>query len=116
MKSINILVLALSLLLCGCNFDTAPIDRFRIVDTKEGLVIRLDTETGQVALVTKSGLEQLKDIKDLKLSPGAKVDLDKHLDPSPDQASTPESTVTNLRPGESTTEGLPPGWTVKRTK
>jgi hypothetical protein len=114
MKKLTTFAAALPLIMGGCNLDTKPIDRYKIIEARDGQIIRLDTETGQVALVTKSGVEQLKDVKPFKLSTEEQAAWNKYPTEAADKASNPKNAVQKLKPGESTSEGLPPGVTVKR--
>ena len=61
-------------------------------------------EAGELARVTASGISQLSAAPDA-MPPDVKALVEKYTKTTPD-----------LKPGESTTEGLPPGWSVKRDK
>lgn len=105
MKKLSPLLIVVPFLLSGCklDLDTHSVDRYRLFETKDGLVLRLNSETGELARVTASGITQLSDAPK-SVPPDIKALLEKY-----GTKPTPE-----LKPGESTTEGLPPGWSVKR--
>lgn len=106
MKKLSPLLITVPLLLCGCklDLDTHSVDRYRLFETKDGLVLRINTETGELARVTASGVTQLSGAQD-SVPPDIKAILEKY-----------RTKPTELKPGEWTTEGLPPGWSVKRDK
>jgi hypothetical protein len=104
MKTLLPIFLTVTLGLSGCklDLDTHSVDRFRLFASGD-LILRLNTETGEVARVTEAGITPLSNAPDA-VSPDVKALVDKYT-------SKPAS---ELQPGESTTKGLPPGWSVKR--
>ncbi|CBJ39327.1 protein of unknown function [Ralstonia solanacearum CMR15] len=104
MKTLSPLLITVPFLLCGCklDLDTHSVDRYRLFESKDGLVLRLDSETGEVAQVTANGMKKLGNAPDL--TPEDKALIEKYT----------KKPVQDLKPGESTTKGLPPGWSVKR--
>lgn len=106
MKSLYPLLITAPFLLGGCklDLDTHSVDRYRLF-ASDGLILRLNTETGEIARVTATGITPLSDAPD-SVPPDIKALVDKYT-------TKPAS---ELKPGESTTQGLPPGWSVKRDK
>ncbi|MGA9919182.1 hypothetical protein [Paraburkholderia sp.] len=104
MKTLYPLLITAPLLLGGCklDLDTHSVDRYRLF-ASDGLILRLNTETGEIARITATGITPLSDAPD-SMRPDIKAPVDKYT-------TKPAS---ELKPGESTTQGLPPGWSVKR--
>jgi hypothetical protein len=70
----------------------------------------LNTETGEIARVTATGITNLSDVSAIaNPPPEIKALLDMYA-----SKPTTEKATSELKPGESTTEGLLPGWSVKR--
>ncbi|MDW3688367.1 hypothetical protein RA280_42900 [Cupriavidus sp. CV2] len=132
MKTLYSLLITAPLLLGGCklDLDTHSVDRFRLF-ASDGLILRLNTETGEIARVTATGITPLSDVSD-SMPPDVKALVDKYttkpasepresttqgLPPPPPGFVVDKETTkpaSELKPGESTTQGLPPGWSVKR--
>lgn len=114
MKTLYPLLIAAPLLLGGCklDLDTHSVDRYRLF-ASDGLILRLNTETGEIARVAATGITPLSDAPD-SMPPDIKA---LGLPPPPPGFVVDKETTkpaSELKPGESTTQGLPPGWSVKR--
>ncbi|CAN7791034.1 hypothetical protein LJR034_009113 [Caballeronia sp. LjRoot34] len=63
MKTLLPILLTVTLGLSGCklDLDTHSVDRYRLVEAG-GMVLRLNTETGEVAKITEAGVAPLAEI------------------------------------------------------
>jgi hypothetical protein len=64
---------ALSLVLSGCNVSQQqplPVEHFKIVVTPEGKTLRLNTETGQISILTENGFNLLPSNERIRLVVG----------------------------------------------